>query len=252
MCINLKKYRILAVQFLVIAMVSSMGYAQQEAVSAGVSLDSNEIAIPLGSSYEEKLKYWNSLSDEQKKQIRKIAKTTSPETIRSFRQKADRFKNHPKELRERIKKNHRSFRKMSPQQRQAIRTRFSQRAKALREKLKKQATPNQRPQRPAGNNAQPKRRIAPKNNRQGTGNKSIKKQQQQRTNEAQKRRNAERQNNRKRNSNNIKKRSENNRPSQNNRNRGQQSNRTQRCPNGNRRSRNSNPRNRNGNRNGRK
>lgn len=135
-----KIFRVLVIQFLlVLGILNSPSYTAQEPEPVDRVLQGSNTGLSLGSNYERKLKFWNSLSPAQQQAIRERAKDISPEKIRTLRLKANRFRSLPQEARERIKKNHHRFRAMPAQRRAFLKKHFSERRNIIGKGFKKGA-----------------------------------------------------------------------------------------------------------------
>ncbi len=75
-------------------------------------------------TYEEKLKRWQGLTEEQRQVIRDRARKISPEQINEFRQRQEEFRKLPPLDRERIKNNYRKFRQIPPDKRRVLEERY--------------------------------------------------------------------------------------------------------------------------------
>ena len=121
----------LPVTLLSLLLLASMGLAQQSTSAPSRTAESGGGAdkprLSIGSSQEEKLRYWNSLSPEQKQALREKAKSLDSEKLSRLRTRARRFREMPKDRQRKMRGDHRRFRGMRPERRDAIRKRFSQR-----------------------------------------------------------------------------------------------------------------------------
>jgi len=114
----------------------SLAHAQENskdvAASGSANPDVNGVSLD---TYEDKLKYWQSLSEERRQAIRERAQKISPEQMQNLRERFDQFKKlHPAEA-EKIRENFRKFKQMSPERRNALKERF-QRFQSLPEERK--------------------------------------------------------------------------------------------------------------------
>lgn len=125
---NIRTSLLSVLQLLLILLIaSSPGHAQEEYGPVDNSSDTAKDTIALGSTYEDKLEYWQSLSEEQKQAIREKARKLGPTKITKLKEKAQSFIILPRETQERIKINLKRFRAMSPEKRVRIRWLFRKR-----------------------------------------------------------------------------------------------------------------------------
>ncbi len=94
-----------------------------------------QVSSPALDTFENKLKYWQSLTDEQRQAIRERARKISPEQMRAFREKLDEFRKLSPDAAERIKTNYERFKQMHPEKRSDLARRY-QRFQRLPEERK--------------------------------------------------------------------------------------------------------------------
>lgn len=113
-----------------------LGHAQEQFgnVIAAESGNAQTDSISLN-TYEDKLKYWQSLSDEQRQVIRERVKKITPEQMRLLRERLDEFKKLPSSESERIKINYKRFKQMPYNERIDLEQRY-QRFQRLPEERK--------------------------------------------------------------------------------------------------------------------
>lgn len=119
--------------------------------------DSSETAVVRELSYEEKLKIWNSLSDEQKNNLRKRAREMPEKKFNELKNSFEKVKKLEPQEQMRIQNNFRKMRQFNPEQKQKIQQRFKkfqefppERKRQFREKFRpgknhQQGFPQERP-----------------------------------------------------------------------------------------------------------
>lgn len=113
-------------------------YAQEEAnVTTNAIEDTPQVSSVPADSYEENLKRWQSLSEEQRQAIRERIKNLTPEQIEELREKSARFRSMPQEEQEKIKTNYRKFKELPFKQKEMLRERY-QRFKRLPDERRKE------------------------------------------------------------------------------------------------------------------
>lgn len=75
-------------------------------------------------TYEENLKQWRDLSEEERQIIRKRAQRLSPAKISEMKEELSKFNNRPKDERDRIIGNYRKFNRFTPKEREAIKQNY--------------------------------------------------------------------------------------------------------------------------------
>jgi len=103
----------------------SFAQGQEEAGEA-VSVESanthtSDISLD---TYEDKLKYWQSLSEEQRQAIRARAQKIPPEQMQAFRERLEKFRKLSPADAERIKANYNRFKQLPYEKRSALKQRF--------------------------------------------------------------------------------------------------------------------------------
>jgi hypothetical protein len=96
------------------------------------------------SAYEEKLKRWQSLSEEEREAIREKARKLSPEQIKKLQKKFVEFRKLSKEEQDRIRANYQIFKGLSSKEKEVLRQRYEyfqklplEKRRELRHKFKK-------------------------------------------------------------------------------------------------------------------
>lgn len=125
--LNMKK-KIRLIIFMMITffcLLFSFAHGQNEAGEA-VSVESSnkhtgDISLD---TYENKLKYWQSLSEEQRQAVRERAKKITPEQMQKLRERLGKFKNLSSAEAERIKANYKRFKQMPEDKRRQLKQRF--------------------------------------------------------------------------------------------------------------------------------
>ncbi len=114
----------------------SWAHAQEQAGNITIKESGNtQVSSPSLDTYEDKLKFWQSLTDEQRQAIRERARKISPEQMRAFREKLDEFRKFSPDAAERIKTNYERFKQMHPEKRSDLERRY-QRFQRLPEERK--------------------------------------------------------------------------------------------------------------------
>jgi len=120
---KMSKYGII-LQLIAVFLFSPFVYAQEESApvvterAATIQAESTS-----ESTYEEKLKRWQSLSEEERQKIRERAKGLSPEQIKELREKSAKFRNLPKEQQDKIKANYQRFKDLPLEKKRILRER---------------------------------------------------------------------------------------------------------------------------------
>lgn len=96
----------------------------QGAVSFLHAQNASETKVFRELSYEEKVKIWNSLSEDQKNALRNRAQSMSECKFEELKKNFERVKNFAPQEQRRIENNFRRMRKLRPQEKQKIRERF--------------------------------------------------------------------------------------------------------------------------------
>ncbi|MBU2575318.1 MAG: DUF3106 domain-containing protein [Elusimicrobia bacterium] len=103
-----------------------------------------------GDTYEENLRRWQSLSEDQRREIRERAKRLTPEQVKELKSAAIKLRTLPKKAQERIKTNYRRFNNLPPEERENLKGRFRSFEKLpLRQKEELRNKLRERPERPA-------------------------------------------------------------------------------------------------------
>jgi predicted secreted protein len=157
------------ISLLLVAIIAVFSISNKAAVAQS---DRSEI------SYEEKLKRWNSFSEEKKAKIRKLAQEMSEEKFKTLKANYKKLKKFEPQEQKRIKENFNRFKEFKQQKRKQIRQNFNQfknfkpeRRQQLRKKFIKKFEPKKIPQNQRRGinqrrNAPGMRKIGPGNNRQ--------------------------------------------------------------------------------------
>ena len=117
MNVKMSKYGII-LQLIVVFLFSPLIYAQEE--SAPVVTE-RAATTQAESTYEEKIKRWQSLSEEERQKIRESARRLSPEQIKGLREKSEKFRNLPKEQQDKIKANYQRFKDLPLEKKRILR-----------------------------------------------------------------------------------------------------------------------------------
>lgn len=121
-----RKIRLIILIVYFFSLLFSLAQAQEQSGEA-ISMESGNTQgsnVSLD-TYEDKLKYWQSLSEEQRQAIRERVKNIPPEKMQALRERLDKFRKLSPEEAERIKTNYKRFKQMDQDKRRDLQQRFN-------------------------------------------------------------------------------------------------------------------------------
>ena len=134
-----KKFRVILFYLTVLFLAAvPRGFAQE---------DSSASSGAPASSYEENLRRWQNMTEDQREAIRQKVRAMAPQQKEAVLEKAKEFKQLPAEDQRRIRRNFMEFEQWSPEKRREIRSlydRFQKMPEERRQEMRRQFRPEKR------------------------------------------------------------------------------------------------------------
>ncbi len=131
------------------------GFCLMNAGAPAHAANASETEIVKELSYEEKVKIWNGLSEEQKNSLRQRARGMTEKKFSELKNNFEKIKNFEPQEQKRIRKNFQRMRQFKPQQKQDIRQKFKrfrelppERKRVFREKYRENGKDSMEKNRP--------------------------------------------------------------------------------------------------------
>lgn len=119
-----RKISVVTFQLVAIFLFGLVVYAQEESkVAVSKEADSTQETSLPQKTYEDNLKRWQGLSEEERQVIRDRAKSLQPGQIEELREESVKFRSIPREEQDRIKVNYQKFNKLSPEEKEILKER---------------------------------------------------------------------------------------------------------------------------------
>lgn len=153
MHLKMSKYGII-LQLTLVFLCQPFVYAQEELVPVVTErAATSEVEGTAENAYEEKLKRWQSLSEEERQKIRERARKLSSEQIKELKEKVVKFRNLPPEEQDKIKANYQRFKELPLEKKRILKERVErfqklppeEKAKLQRKFREKKEIPPTRP-----------------------------------------------------------------------------------------------------------
>lgn len=150
-------------QLIAVFLFGSVVSAQEAGGAAAKGTDAAKMENVSGNAYEENLRRWQGLSEQERQAIRERASRLGTGQMQKLREESERFKSMPKEEQDKIRGNYQEFNKLSPREKEVLRERYK-RFESLppekREELRRQFR-ERRDMHPGGPGSDPRMSGAP-------------------------------------------------------------------------------------------
>jgi len=131
-----------------------------QVISASITFAQENTPTLTSATYEENLKRWQNMSEEQRESIRAKMHTIGSEERKIIRQNAEKFRKLPEKEKQRIKSNFQKFRKLPNEKRKDLKSRhkrFRQLPLKQRQKLRQRMHPQKKKRGTGGHNRRSKK-----------------------------------------------------------------------------------------------
>lgn len=112
-------------QLIAVLLFGSVVSAQEARAAAAKGTDAAQVENVSGNAYEENLRRWQGLSEQERQAIRERASRLGTGQMQKLRKESERFKNMPKEEQDKIRGNYQEFNKLPPREREVLRERYN-------------------------------------------------------------------------------------------------------------------------------